>query len=231
MLTAQQICVLAATIAKLPGGVVFAGQMLNLTLDDLVLNRNLKMNRITSILTIPANSNGPFNLEDDYLRTYDMFYMQDGFPFFLNQITQDQMDAEIISPQVNNYPYEFSTDISAQGDNPPGLATMTIYPQIVTQTDFTHRYMVRRAQLVTPESSGVIPWMQDQDYLIHATATRMMKITDDDRWDAYEKKGEELLMKHLLMQGDEQKAVITVARDPRRWRNTKSLPNTKSQPL
>lgn len=229
MLTAQRIVYQACVIAKAPGMLQLGGEQLNLTLDDLCLNRMLKMNRVTQILAIPANTNGPLNLEEDYLKTYDMFYMINGEPFFLNQITQEQMDGEIISPQVNNYPYEFSTDITPQANALP--ATMTIYPQIVVPTNFTHRYFLRRDSIVTPESSSDIPWMQDQDYLIHATATRMMKITDDARWENFEAKGDMLLQKHLLMQGDEQRSVITVGRDPRRWRNTKSLPSTKTQPL
>lgn len=120
---AQQICLLASREAKGGTGMVaIAGQYLNLELEDLKLNRDLKINRVTQLLTIPPGTYGPFALEADYLRTYDMFYpmpaslgaTQSGMIIFLNPITMEQFDAEFKSPSVANYPYEFATDLSTQ---------------------------------------------------------------------------------------------------------------------
>ena len=79
-LTNGQICSLAAQIAKCPGFTTQSGLMFNFVLDDLVQNQNLEVNRFTQGLTVQANSNGPFNLESNYLRTYDMFYYNNNLP-------------------------------------------------------------------------------------------------------------------------------------------------------
>jgi len=126
--TAQQICLLASTVAKGGTGMVAtAGQFLNLTLQDLKLNRQLKINRVTQTLNVPAGSNGPFTLETDYLRTYDMFYPlqgPNGMTQFLTPITMEQYDEEWKNPSVSNFPYEFATDLSTQAK----LATATVIP-------------------------------------------------------------------------------------------------------
>jgi hypothetical protein len=77
--------------------VALAGQYLNLVLEDLKLNRDLKVNRVTQTLNVNAGTNGPFPLESDYLRTYDMFYPlqgPNGETQFLTPITMEQYDAE-----------------------------------------------------------------------------------------------------------------------------------------
>lgn len=228
MLTAAQICTLARSIAKCNGFTVQSGQMLNLVLDDLCLKRDLKINRETDTITVSSGSNGPFNLENTYLRTYDLFFEENGLPFFLKPISMEQYDAEFKDPQVANYPYEFATDISPLADDPStGIPLLYIYPQSSASIDLTHRYMIRRAQISSPESSSSIPWFLDQEYLMHQTAAKLMKITDDDRWVAYEQMAEKMLQPWLIMEGDEQQVVKEVKLDPRRFRMTRSLKKTK----
>lgn len=115
---AQEICLLASRIAKGGTGMVaIAGQMLNVVLDDLKLNRNLQMNRVTTSVVVTTGTNGPFTLPSDYLRTYDMFYPlqgPNGMTQFLNHITMEQYDAEFKPTQDADYPYEFATDLSTQ---------------------------------------------------------------------------------------------------------------------
>jgi hypothetical protein len=127
--TAQQICLLASTIAKGGTGMVgLAGQFLNLTLQDLKLNRDLKVNRVTQTLNVTAGSNGPFTLETDYLRTYDMFYPlqgPNGMTQFLTPITMEQYDQEWKNTSVANYPYEFATDLSTQAKTATAIVTPT----------------------------------------------------------------------------------------------------------
>src|SRR4051812_10214048 len=97
--------------------VALAGQMLNLVLEDLKLNKDLKVNRVTTTLTLQAGTNGPFPLPIDYLRTYDMFYPlqgPNGMTQFLTPITMEQYDEEFKGTQAANYPYEFATDLSTQ---------------------------------------------------------------------------------------------------------------------
>ncbi len=74
------------------------------------------------MLTVTAGSYGPFPLESDYLRTYDLFYplptsgggTASSMTQFLVPITMEQFDAEFKSPSISNYPYEFATDLSTQ---------------------------------------------------------------------------------------------------------------------
>lgn len=228
MLTAAQICTLAARIAKCPGFTTQSGQMLNLALDDLCQHRDLQINRASTTVDVTSGSNGPFNLTNDYLRTYDLFFEQNGLPYFLRPISMEQYDAEFKDPQVANYPYEFAVDTSPLASDPSaGIPLLYIYPQSSGAITLTHRYMIRRSEISSPESSSTVPWFDDQDYLIHAVASRLMKITDDSRWESYEKMAEEMLRPSLIMEGTEQKVVKEVKLDPRRFRSNRSLKPTK----
>lgn len=74
-LPASQICLLASQMAKGGTGMVSqAGQFLNLVLEDLKLNFNLKVLRVTQQIVAVNGTYGPFALEADYLRTYDLFF-------------------------------------------------------------------------------------------------------------------------------------------------------------
>ena len=189
------------------------------------MNRDLKINRVTSTIIAQAASNGPFNLESDYLRTYDLFYSQNNLPYFLYPISTKEYDAEFKDPSIANYPYEFSTDLSPQATG--GLGLLFIYPQSSGQLSLTHRYMLQRADIVTPETSTAIPWFPHTDYLIHATAYRMMRITDDDRYALYVSEAEKMLRIFLIMEGDEQAVVKSVGLDPRRFKSNRTLKPTK----
>lgn len=414
MLTAAQICLLASQEAKGGTGMIaIAGQYLNLVLQDLVLNRDLKVNRVTQSVTVATGTNGPFALESDYLRTYDMFYPlqgPNGMTQFLVPITMEQYDAEFKATQTANYPYEFATDLSTQAQTPapavPGVITSItplnrsggylskpavviadasggvgaaatasltaigvgidsagsgysegdiltaiggvftrplmfqwlssgqirqvidggaysvvpgnpsvlagfytetglsgtipvsggtganlkikviwglgdvtvnsggvnyspgttvvfpvggvsevppnvdgsyaftlgpsanvgsagnffIYPQSNGQLVLTHRYMRNQPDIVTPETSSVVPWFPYQDYLVKMTAARMMGATGDDRQSAYLAECENMLRPHLIMEGDEQQTVQAVRLDPRTFKSNRGLRPTKLNP-
>jgi hypothetical protein len=227
-LSASQIITDACQIAKCPGYISQGGRALNLTLADLVMHRNLKVNLETSFITVPANSNGPFNLEANYLRTYDMFFLVDGEPYFLDPCSLKEIDSEMQTLGLASYPYEWASDLS--GVPTTGYGVFYIYPQSNNQITLTHRYYLKQDDIVSPELSAVIPWFEDQDYLIHATATRLMKITDDDRYGTFEQQGENMLRKHLMTEGDEQQVVKEVKLDPRRFRIRGNLKSTKQDP-
>lgn len=208
-------------------------------LEDLVLNRNLKMNRVTQSITLPANTLGPVNLEADYLRTYDLFYpmptsgspgSQTGITIFLIPITMEQFDAEFKSPSVANYPYEFATDLSPQA-SAGGLGLLYVYPQSSGQITLTHRYMIQRAWITTPESSSVVPWFNFANYLITRVAAEVMQDTGDDRRPQFLKEAEEMLQPYLIMEGDEQSAVHQVKLDPRQFRFRGALKPVKTYPF
>lgn len=226
-LTSSQIVTLACTIAKVPGFTFQGGQNLNLALDDLILHRDLKVNLVSRSISVTSGTNGPFNLSSDYVRTYDLFYTQNGQPYFLNPITLEQYDAKIQGTDFANYPYEYATNLSpAAVEGTP--ATVFIYPQSNAALTLTHRYMIRRPGIASPETSTAVPWFADQDYLIHATAMRLMKISDDARYERFVADADKMLQVHLLMDGDEQQIVKEVKLDPRRFRNQHCFKETKN---
>ena len=230
-LTAAQIVADALAIAKCPGFTSQGGRALNLVLSDLVLHRNLKVNLVSTTILVTANTNGPFALEADYLRTYELMYYINDQPYFLQPSNRKQFDSEPNKSTTSNYPYEWASDLSPEAlspNTPSGL--LYIYPQSNTGLTLQHRYFVQRADITTPETSSTVPWFSDQDYLIQATATRMMRITDDTRYDRFEQICEKMIGIHLVMEGDEQQVVKEVQLDPRRFRVGGSLRPTKVEP-
>lgn len=228
MITSAQIVARACAIAKAPGFVQQGGQYLNLALNDLVLHRDLKMNRKQTSIPVTVGSNGPFALPTDYLRPYDLFYTVNNFPYFLFEMSQEEYDALFKDPSIANYPYAFTTDLTAQATQAAG--SLFIFPQSTSALSLTLRYMINRADISSPESSSTVPWFPDQDYLIHATALRLMKETDDARYDKFEKDAEDMLRTHLIMEGDEQKVVKAIKLDPQRFHVNRSLRPTKLNP-
>ena len=227
--TAAQIVALACAEAKCPGFTSQGGNYLNLSLKDLWLHRDLKVNRKTQSISVQANSNGPFNLETDYQRTYDLFYLQNGLPYFLKPASMERYDAEFKDPSISNYPYEYATDLSEAAKTASAAAgQFYIYPQSSGQISLTHRYMQKRDDITTPETSSAVPWFEDQDYLIKATAVRLMGITDDDRAPKYREDAEAMLRIHLIMAADdEQNIVRKVKLDPWAFQSNRSLRPTK----
>jgi hypothetical protein len=230
-LQAQQIVNLACTIAKCPGFLQQGGQFLNMTLEDLWLHRDLKINRVTEFITVAANNFGPFVLPQNYQRTYDLFFQQNNLPYFLNPISTEEYDQEFKDPSIANYPYEFMTilydEVTALAQVPPSAGQLFIYPQSSGQIVLTHRYMVKQPDIATPEQSTVIPWFPDQDYLITATAARLMQITDDTRRPEFLAECDKMLRIQLIMEGDEQQVVKSVRLDPRRFHTNRTLKPTK----
>jgi hypothetical protein len=230
-LTSQQIVTLACQIAKCPGFLAQGGQFLNMTLEDLWLHRDLKINRKTEFITVQANLYGPFVLPQNYQRTYDLFFQQNNLPYFLNPISTEEYDQEFKDPSIANYPYEFMTilydEVQALQQVPPSAGQLFIYPQSSGQIVLTHRYMVKQPDIASPESSASIPWFPDQDYLITATAARLMQITDDVRRDSFIAECDKMLRIQIIMEGDEQQVVKSIKLDPRRFHSNRTLKPTK----
>ncbi|RQN37367.1 hypothetical protein [Paraburkholderia tropica] len=228
-LQAQQIVQRACAIAKVPGWITQGGIYLNAVLEDLWLHRDLKINRVVEQVVVQANNYGPFTLPLNYLRTYDLFFLQNNLPYFLHPISPEEWDQEFKDPSIANYPYEFMTllydETTAQANQSAGQ--IFIYPQSSGQISLTHRYMVKQPDIVTPESSTLIPWFPDSLYLIKRTAAELMVETDDTRHDALIVECEKMLYTHLIMEGDEQAVVKSVRLDPRRFHSNRTLKPTK----
>lgn len=228
MLTSQQICTLAMQAAKCPGFVTQAGQFLNLVLQDLVEIRDLKVNRKTAQIVVGAASNGPFALESDYLRTYDLFFEQNNLPYSLRPVGMKEYDAEFKDPSIADYPYEYATDLSVEAQTASGAAGyLYIYPQSSGQITLTHRYMVQRPDITSPETSSTVPWFAHQAYLIKRTAAWLMTLTDDGRQKEFIAECDAMLRPYLIMEGDEQQVVKQIELDPRRFRLQRYLKPTK----
>ncbi len=223
--TAAQIVNLACQIAKVPGYTIQGGQMLNLALQRLCLHYDLKVNRLTTTINVQGASNGPFLLELDYLRTYDLFYQINGLPFFLNPVSTADYDAEFKDPSIANYPYEYASDLSPQENQQP--AQLFIYPQSSGPITLTHRYMCSRPDITDPQISTVVPWFSDQDYLIKATAVGLFQITDDERKAQFEAEMMNQLRTHLIMEDDQSGLVKRVELDPRAFKTNRYLKPTK----
>ena len=228
-MSAAQICQDACAIAKCPGYLALAGRQLNLVLNDLVLKRNLKVNLVTATLTVPANSYGPFNLEPNYLRTYDMFYYVQGQPFFLMPASLREYDNEVQQQGLTSYPYEWASDLSGVPAN--GNGVFYVYPQSGQQLSVTHRYYLSQLDITAPQSSNSIPWFADQDYLMLALAARLMRTTDDDRMLAFAADADKILEPYLIEEGDEQQVVKEVQLDPRRFKFKGGLGMSKIDPF
>jgi hypothetical protein len=252
---AKQIVRMASIIAK--GGergmLGLAGEWLNTVLNNLKLVYNLKSNRVTIPLTIPPGSSpgggfGPFPVPGSYLRTYDLFYMMPSAgglppptqPIFLNMVTMQQFDAEV-KTQIANYPYEAATDLSTQAQvwsgGSVGLGTKTqagnlyIYPASSGTLELTWRYMLDQPDIVSPENSTQQPWFAHDQYLIEATAAGMMGVTGDNRKAEYEQRSLDMLRPYLIQEGDEQRAVVSIQLDPRRFHYHQGLKPTKAFPF
>ncbi len=228
-MTAAQIVQDACAIAKCPGYTALAGRQLNLVLNDLSLKRDLKANLVTEYIPITTNSNGPFNLPANYLRTYNMFYLVSSVPYFLNPCSLKEYDAETQQQGLASYPYEWASDLSAVPTG--GVGIFYVYPQSGTVITLTHRYYLVQPDIATPQSSNAIPWFADQDYLMTALAARMMRTTDDDRMAQFEQMAENILRPYLIEQGDEQNVVKEIQLDPRRFRLRGNLPANKVDPF
>lgn len=249
---ARIICDLASGIAKGGHGMsALAGQYLNLLLEELVLIRDLKMNRVTTTITASSGTYGPFALEADYLRTYDIFYQipaaggggtsASSQTLFLIPITMEQFDAEFKSPTQTNYPYEWASDTSTDAQTwsggSAGSGSMTsagglyIYPASSGSLTLTHRYMKKQPAISSPNTSALEPWFPYASYLVEATAAKMMLQTGDDRGLALWEKTEAMLRPFLIEQGDEQETVRAVRLDPRHFRFNRGLKPTKAMPF
>lgn len=240
----QALCLLISREAKGGNSMTrIAGQYLNIVLEDLKLNRNLKVNRVTTILNVAPGGFGPFALPADYLRPYDLSYPlqgPNGTTQFLTPITMEQWDAEFKGSPTTTYPYEFATDLSTQAQvwsgGSPGVGTLTsagnifIFPASNGALAITFRYMKNQPDLVNPETNTNTPWFPFSQYLLKQSAALMMGTTGDDRQPGYLMAAEEMLRPHLIMEGDEQQTVREVRLDPRRFQSNRGLRPTKVNP-
>lgn len=239
-LTAAQIVTLACQIAKAPGFTSQAGQWLNAVLSDLcqdydfnVIRKNHTFNFSTSASGLGyAPGSGPNVMPSDFLRAYrnGSFYKISQVPYPMIGCKQEEFDRFVQQAGLASYPYMFYVDVSTA---PAGLY---VWPPASGAYPVTVRYQPQMADIATPETSTTVPWFPNTNYLITRVAGEVMKITNDDRWQAFLSDAEDsggagdVLRKYLKMKDDPETAVNTVKLDRRlfgasmdRLRDTKQI--------
>lgn len=222
MLQSQQIISLATQIAKAPGMIIQAGQFMNARLVQIALEQDLDIIRRT--LTIPVvTGTATYNLPSSYLRAREVFYNINGVVFTLDMKSLEGYDSLYKGPSLQDYPYLYATDL---GQLPP---TISLYPIPSVSFNLTVRYMDNLVEVVTPETSAVIPWFQDQLLLIKMVAEDLMMISDDSRNKEFYQMNDDKMRRLLQMANDKEGRAMKVKRDPDSFRRSRSQRPTKVQ--
>lgn len=221
-LTAAQIVTQACQISKCPNFLSQAGTALNYILAELATNYNFDIIRKTTTISVNGGSSG-YALPADYFRAREVFYTVNGVPFYLNQIPLEEYDSLIQNTGGASYPYSYATD--------PNSAMIFFYPNPTISASITLRYMSLPADITLPQTSSVVPWFPYSRYLVHATATELMKITDDTRFAEFWQVGEEMLKSYMKMDNDDQNYAQQVKLDRRMFKPAASSRATKLDPI
>lgn len=247
-LTSAQIIARACAIAKVPGWTSQGGQYLNAVLSELVQNYDFQLMRKTASfnfnlqLVDPTGlfqlGSGPYQLPADFLRCQDedsVFWTLNGVRYPMVPIDLSQFDMTVQQAGNQAYPYWFATNLSL-GDEAAASATgpvAYVYPPPSGAFPVTVRYFAQPADIATPETSAVVPWFPNTNYLITRVAGELMKEADDTRWQAFLGEGPEgaqgILSRYLKMKDDHNNRATSVKMDRRRFGPAFSaLPNTKT---
>lgn len=226
MQTASQIINLAMQIARVPaqsGYSVQAGQLLNQILIELTQEYDLAVALGSGVIPITGSGNstssvpfiGPYDLPPDFLRmaSRNVIYRINAIPYVLTQRTLAELDACINTLGVASYPRFYTVDVAL---NPPGIY---IYPAATVSFDLTFRYYRTMPEIAQPETSAVVPWFPNQNYLVNRLAGELMRITGDPRADQYLGDGPSgavgILRRWLNLQGDREDMSKPALLDPR----------------
>ena len=242
-LTSAQIVTLATQTAKCPGYTSQAGQFLNAVLQDLaqtydfdVIGKTLSTTFVTNQVSGPGNQYiagcGPNPMPSDYLRAKNneaIYYIQ-GVRYVMINLDQAEFDMLVQTAGFNSYPTNFYIDMGPKSQGLP----CNLYCWVPASGTYpvTIRYYPQMADIPTPETSSVVPWFPNQQYLLTRLAGQLMQLTNDDRYKEYLGDGafgsEGILRKYLELKDDPEGRVNTVKLDRRRFGPSFSnLRNTK----
>lgn len=221
-LSAASICTQAQQMAKAPAFSSQAGIALNYILSELATNYNFDIIRKTTSIPVTGSA-AAYSLPIDYFRAREVFYTVNGVPFYLNQIPLEEYDALIQNTGGASYPYSYATD--------PNTMLIYFYPNPTVSATVTLRYMSLPPDITLPQTSATIPWFPYSRYLVHATATELMKITDDTRLAEFINIGEEMLKSYMKMDNDDQGYAQQVKLDRRMFKPAASSRATKLDPI
>ena len=218
---AQQIVALALAAGRGTSGYVTqAGQFLNLILSYLAQTYDFDELRKTATLNVTgASANYP--LPADYLRAREVFYSVNGTIFYLNQIPLEEYDQCFQGPGISHYPEQYATQIET---SPP---TIYFWPPPALTLAVTVRYQSQPADILTPETSSVVPWFPNQQYLIKRLTSDIAMLTDDTRHQTLRDEAAQILDRYLMIDDDKSGYAQQVTLDRRRFRSTESSKITK----
>lgn len=228
-LQAQQVVALATQIAGAPGFTAQAGQLLNMVLSDLCQTYDFAVAQTLAGITLGATS-GPYPLPSDYLRSpgdEDVWFTYNGVKYPLVPIDYAEYTLLVQQPGMNSLPSQFATDMTV---SPPALY---LWPPPNGAYPLTVRYQRQMSDITTPETSTVIPWFPNGDYLVTRLSGELMKITDDGRSESFLGEGpsgaQGILKRYLNLKDDRSNRAETVKLDRRTFGPAfNKLPNTKT---
>lgn len=247
-LSYQQIITLACQIAKCPRYTSQAGQLIAAILDELIEDYDFDIARGSTNFNFDTAATGPLGyapgsgpnlMPADFLRVRNdnpeaddsgAFYMISGVPYPMTAVVQTEFDAFVQQAGLNSFPRWYYIDLST---DPAG---MYVWPPPSGAYPVTVRYQRKMPTPAEPESSAEIPWFPNTNYLITRTAGELMRITNDNRAEAFLGDSDDrtplgagvILRKYLKMKDDPTGKVKRVTLDPARFRpNFNRLPNTK----
>lgn len=243
---AQQIVSLACQIAKCPAYTSQAGQFLNSVLRSLAQNYDFDIIRKTYTFDLSTSAegngyapgSGPNPMPADFLRLHrkGSFYNINGVPYPLIGVEQSEFDMYVQQAGLASYPSRAYVDVSPMGAGDP--ANLYVWTPAAGAYSATIRYNPIMPDIDTPETSDETPWFPNDTYLYTAVAGELMKITNDDRLQAFIGDAEQfsssapaILKKYLKMKDDPETAgVKRVSLDPRLFGNSNwnRLRNTKT---
>lgn len=238
-LTTAQIVTLACQMAKTPGYTSQALSFLNAVLLELAQNYDFNVIRKTYEFNLSttasgngyAPGSGPNTMPSDFLRLHrnGSFYMISDVPYKLIGVEQEQFDSFVQQAGLASYPYFAYVDVTAVVGQEPGLY---VWPPASGAYPATIRYNSKPTDIT---DTSTTPWFPNQTYLYTRVAGELMKIANDDRWQAFlgDQPGQggagDLLRKYMSMKDDPETAAKTVSLDRRRFGNDLSrLRNTKT---
>lgn len=247
-LQAQQICALAQADAKCPNYGVSAGELLNVILQELCQTYQLDYNRGTTTFnfnpalvgasTLYPNVQpgaGPYALPTDFLRMWDdidnTWYLN-GVPYPMIPCDISEYDNFVQQSNVQGYPYIAATDVSELAVATYGAPQLLVWPPASGAYQCMIRYVRQMPDISSPQSSSTVPWFPNSQYLRTRLAGELMKITNDDRWEAFLGDGpagaQGILDRFLKLTGDNSNRATSVKLDRRQFHTQWSrLPNTK----
>ena len=223
-LQAQQIITLAVQKAGAPGFLLQAGQLLNSILGDLCETYDLDVAKATTVLSITSGP-GPYALPAAYLRTLpgEVFITYNNIPYPLVPLDLAEFDALIQQPGLQSIPTMFATDMS---QSPPAIY---FWPPPNGTYPVTIRYYQQMPDIASPQSSALVPWFPNTNYLTTRLTAEVMDLTDDTRASQFFARSEEILTKYLRMKDDSSDRSMRVKLDRRFFgQNYNRLPTTKT---